>query len=233
MSPTAAMSPTAMRAGAMSPTGARMPGAMMPRPQKAANLDKSPANVAKLVLAAQKGEADQVQRLLSNGVDPDGMDPQGLTPLLAASGKGSVPVVQLLLDAGADPNLGNNGVTPMTVAFQKGNKKVLQTLFASAFQSLDDAVAPSHERATRAQRAASGGLGGEDDVPENALDELREVTTKLAELGKSQRGGFNTSGEWEDVLQLDSEKIREEAVKDAMLTIARAQQTGEHPREGA
>lgn len=191
------------------------------RPLKAANLDRSPAMATKLLQAALSGDAAGMKRLLDANADPDVTGVDGTSPLLAAAGNGSVGVVEALLAAGADPNLGKDGTTPMTVAFQRGNKEVLRALFSAAFQSLESAVGPGP--AASPGGAAPKAQGADDEVPETAIYELREVTAKLAELGKTQRGGGYAPADLDEVPQAgNSDKLREEAIKGAMMDIARA-----------
>merc|ERR1719458_1663336 len=112
-----------------------------PRPQKAANLDTSPVKVQSLVEASRRGRTKEVEKLLTECVDPDGKGADGTTPLMAAAQFGSVPSVEALLAAGGDPNIGKDGTNPMTVAFQQGHKEILNILFKSTFQNLDSMVA--------------------------------------------------------------------------------------------
>jgi len=161
---------------------------------------------------------------LDASVDPDVAGVDGTTPLMAAAGKGSVGAVEALLAAGADVNMGKDGNTPMTIAFQKGNKEVLQALFSAAFQSLESAVGPGVVASPVGRSLKVSGTG-DDEVPESAIYELREVTAKLAELGKTKPGTV-PGGEAEEAVippqTGENEKLREEAVRGAMLTIARA-----------
>jgi ankyrin repeat protein len=57
-----------------------------------------------LLLACRAGSGDAVKKLLSQGVPPDGIDPNW-TPLMMAASNGHEQIVSLLLHAGAEPNV--------------------------------------------------------------------------------------------------------------------------------
>ena len=67
------------------------------------------------LLACEKGDSAEVQRLLKLGASPDAPNNQGLTPLTMASAFGRVQVVKDLVAAGANVNLAerNNDATPL------------------------------------------------------------------------------------------------------------------------
>ena len=62
-----------------------------------------------LISFAAKGDADEVKRLLSDGIDPNSKDYDSRTPLHLACGEGHTETVKVLLAAGADKSLKNNG----------------------------------------------------------------------------------------------------------------------------
>jgi ankyrin repeat protein len=142
-------------------------------------LDKTPDKINKLIQAAQSGDLASVQQLLSSGVDPDGPAKDGRTPLMAATEKGSLPVVEALLAAFADPTLGKGAETPLTIAYQKGKQDILKALFAASFQTLGNTVQGTvNDPRYSLSRVAQVN----DEVPEDALEDLREVTTMLARV---------------------------------------------------
>src|SRR5208283_1893942 len=57
-----------------------------------------------LMQAAEKGQLEEVTRLLNEGADVNAKDQQGKTALILAASKGQLPVTKLLLDKGADVN---------------------------------------------------------------------------------------------------------------------------------
>ncbi|XP_053503598.1 caseinolytic peptidase B protein homolog [Ictalurus furcatus] len=59
-----------------------------------------------LLDAARSNNAEEVKRLLADGVDPNTRHRLGWTALMAASMNRQHNVVQVLLESGADPNLG-------------------------------------------------------------------------------------------------------------------------------
>lgn len=56
---------------------------------------------------ARDGRLDEVQKLLSGGVDPNSQDGRGWCPLMWATAEGHLYIVELLLEHGADPNIIN------------------------------------------------------------------------------------------------------------------------------
>jgi ankyrin repeat protein len=105
-----------------------------------------------LVMAAMKGDAAALSRLLATAADPNALvvaqnASSGLffqtTALRAAAALGRVEVARLLLDGGADPSrAGGNGVTPLMAAAGEGHLEVLRLLLARG--AAVDAVRPDN-----------------------------------------------------------------------------------------
>jgi len=194
-----------------------------PRRGKAEGLDKSPANIQKLISAAGNGDVTTVRQLLDSGVDPDGPAKDGKTPLMAAATNGSVQVVEALIQACADPTMGKGSETPLTIAFQKGKQDILKALFAASFTTLDNQIG-----AGIIQQSA-GMEGAAEDVPESAADDLREVTAQLARVSTTsptataggKYGNYSDRFNPGDMESQDSEFLREEAVRLAMRTLVK------------
>jgi len=77
--------------------------------------------------AIRAGDLPAAGELLRSGADPDHRDPEGLTPLMIAAGRGQSYMVSLLLAAGADvlaldPRM---GATALHKAAQSGNADVI------------------------------------------------------------------------------------------------------------
>lgn len=77
--------------------------------------------------AIRAGDLPTAGELLRSGADPDRRDPEGLTPLMIAAGRGQSYMVSLLLAAGADvlaldPRM---GATALHKAAQSGNADVI------------------------------------------------------------------------------------------------------------
>jgi len=68
-----------------------------------------------LHLAALRGDAEEAERLLSRGADPNARDVFGRTPLHYAAARNHKAVAELLLKHGADPNA-EDGETPLDLA---------------------------------------------------------------------------------------------------------------------
>ena len=106
--------------------------------------------------AAAGGDADRVALFLRAGLDRNGADARGRTPLMAAAEAGKVNVVKLLLDENANPNLADrDGATALTLAAAAGQADVVRRLVeANADVTLRDkknwtalmrAVFPGHK----------------------------------------------------------------------------------------
>ena len=80
---------------------------------------------ADLYLACAKGDDEKVQTLLRAGADPDSVDPDGTTALMAACLPGHEACAQVLLQAGADPNKARpDGNTALVAACTMGHEAV-------------------------------------------------------------------------------------------------------------
>mmetsp|Transcript_28231 Transcript_28231/g.59287 ORF Transcript_28231/g.59287 Transcript_28231/m.59287 type:complete len:166 (-) Transcript_28231:431-928(-) len=85
-----------------------------------------------LFLAAEKGNAEEVEKLLVNGAPRDWTGQRGRTALLAASYGGHELCVALLLANCADVNRANEaGVTPLLLAAAQGHLGCVHTLLAA------------------------------------------------------------------------------------------------------
>ncbi|CAI8036817.1 Ankyrin repeat domain-containing protein 29, partial [Geodia barretti] len=80
--------------------------------------------------AAERGDVDAVERLLSTSVNINSRtEDEGHTALLLASGKGHVEVVRLLLKAGAAVFIPDkDGASPLYVASHEGHTDVVDIL---------------------------------------------------------------------------------------------------------
>lgn len=89
-----------------------------------------------IIRAAEKGDVDEVRRLLDAGENVNAYDGLGLiTPLMAAAEKGHADVVRLLLDRKADVNArdGAEGLTALDYAEvgERPNPAVINMLSAA------------------------------------------------------------------------------------------------------
>ena len=141
---------------------------------------------AQLILAARRGEIDEVRRILSNKPRIDTPGPGGETALLAASEQGNAEVVAMLLAAGADVNVKTtSGRTPLTTAAERGNLDVLDTLLAAGARA--DLTGPD-DRTPLMIAAAHGHLEvvrhllDQKNNP-NEADRLRSTALMLAAEG--------------------------------------------------
>ncbi|NXU57037.1 CDN2B inhibitor, partial [Turnix velox] len=83
-----------------------------------------------LCSAAARGDREEVRRLLEAGVDPNGTNSFGRTPIQVVMMLGSPRVAELLLQHGADPNRPDprTGCLPVHDAARAGFLDTLQTL---------------------------------------------------------------------------------------------------------
>mmetsp|Transcript_103960 Transcript_103960/g.289678 ORF Transcript_103960/g.289678 Transcript_103960/m.289678 type:complete len:278 (-) Transcript_103960:495-1328(-) len=108
--------------------------------------------VPELVRFAQRGEAEEVQRLLAEGEDPNRLDDLGLTALHGAAKKGHGRIVSLLLEHRADVDacaFGWCGETPLHYACKYGHAAVARQLLERGA----DPLAASREGKTPLQHA--------------------------------------------------------------------------------
>ncbi len=81
--------------------------------------------------AAEKGNLDEIENLLNEGVDIEVKDKLLFTPLHRAAENGNYMAVRLLLDKGAQVNAKSKyGVSPLHAAAQKGHADVVKLLLS-------------------------------------------------------------------------------------------------------
>lgn len=97
----------------------------------AGNFIKNPAIslLDRLMVASEKGKAEEVIACLESGVDKDSQDALKMTPLMYACRSNRVKVVKVLLQRGADPNIRDNGgETALMFAALNGNCDIIRLL---------------------------------------------------------------------------------------------------------
>lgn len=107
---------------------------MAPPPQESASQPLMTCFVPTLIRCAERGELEEVQRLLRRGEDPNSTDDFGLTALHGASKKGHRKVVQLLLQSSANVNAAAarlRNETPLHYASKYGRCEVVQLLLTA------------------------------------------------------------------------------------------------------
>jgi ankyrin repeat protein len=93
------------------------------------NIKVTSSEYTPLYLAADRGNLELVEYLLTKHANVDVQNSVGITPLYIASSKGNVKVVNSLIARGADVNLAMiAGITPLGVAANKGYLAIVQAL---------------------------------------------------------------------------------------------------------
>jgi ankyrin repeat protein len=88
-------------------------------------------SIGDLLDHCNKGSLRDVESILERGVDVNGADKDGTTPLMVASREGQVELVKLLLERGADPDACDGmGMTALSKASARGHQKIVR-LFKS------------------------------------------------------------------------------------------------------
>jgi len=81
--------------------------------------------------AAAVGDIEAVKQHIAAGMDIDGKDENGMTPLFGAAFNGHKEVAELLIAAGADVNAKDEGgETPLLYAVTFGHKEIAELLIA-------------------------------------------------------------------------------------------------------
>ena len=98
------------------------------------------SGLPELLLAVHRGSEDEVRRLLAQGVNVNGADGDGITPLMASAMNGQTAIARLLLATGAARDLFNTwGMTARDIAAWHG--------YGALAALLDEAVArPARSR---------------------------------------------------------------------------------------
>jgi ankyrin repeat protein len=82
-----------------------------------------------LMIAASKGYASEVSRLISLGADITAATDQGVTALIFAVANNRTEVAKMLIEYGADPNkITLRGDTPLFLAVKNGNDEIAEAL---------------------------------------------------------------------------------------------------------
>lgn len=75
------------------------------------------ADLHNLMKAIKRGDVEALTAHIKSGVDINGYNDQGLTPLCVAAGKGNTQVLKVLIAAGADVNRASkSGFAPLSFA---------------------------------------------------------------------------------------------------------------------
>ena len=83
---------------------------------------------ADFLVACEKGNAQEVRKLLTSGVSPNSSRSSGASALTYAVAGKHTAVVKILLDAKADPNQTAFGLAPLFMAAESGDLETLRVL---------------------------------------------------------------------------------------------------------
>ncbi|HZP94651.1 MAG TPA: ankyrin repeat domain-containing protein [Burkholderiales bacterium] len=87
-------------------------------------VNAAPSDTEKLLKAAEAGDTARIEALLAAGVDVDGRDKRGFTPLMYAAANDRVPAIELLIRRDADVNAQSDiGETALICAVRYGRGK--------------------------------------------------------------------------------------------------------------
>lgn len=106
-----------------------------------------------LLFAVERDDLERVTELLASGVDPNGVNPQGRTPLMVAAFGTNAAMVHALARAGAEVNRqARNGSTALMKAALWGRLEIVQALLAlGADPTLHDTEGWTAERIAHAR----------------------------------------------------------------------------------
>lgn len=94
--------------------------------------DKVNNGIDSLMMAASRGDQDEVRRLITTPANLNAQDSFGNTALIYASIGGHAEIVELLLGKGADPAIKNSlGLDCLTAAAERGHQQVISILRAA------------------------------------------------------------------------------------------------------
>lgn len=112
--------------------------------------------VTQLMFAASYGYPQQVEQLITQGVDVNSQDKNGYTALLHAVLMRYPSIVNLLLSKGADPNIASdNGTTPLHAAALNSDSSMVNLLLSNGAQVRADVnnATPLHAAAQNGNTA--------------------------------------------------------------------------------
>lgn len=176
-----------------------------------------------LVAAAQRGDAEAVERLLDLGLSLNAVDAQGCTALLRACGGGHVALVRLLLSRGADPELpAYSGATCLSVALTARQIDVVWALAENGVtmdQRLPGGITPLMIAAALGQDQAIGALLAHGADPLAADGHAGTVLHALAQFGFGARASEAAVVAWNALLVAGADADAVNAVGETPLLL--------------
>ena len=153
-----------------------------------------PARMPRLLLAAANGDANEVERLLAAGADPNEAVPHLGTPLIHAAAAGHLRIVERLLAAGADAGLVEASSeryhdlprTALGAAARGGHQEVAERLVAAG-APVD--LAPPGDPTPLMYAAEGGHLGTLELLLANGADAGARIRGDGTPLIAAVRGG--------------------------------------------
>jgi ankyrin repeat protein len=142
---------------------------------------KNPAlqGAAALIAAAERNDAQTIDRLLGAGADPKAANEYGATALYAAAANPDPAIAVKLLAAGADPNAHLlSGETPLMEAARQGNLATVQALLAAGAD-------PKVQEANGGQNAVMWA------VSQHHADVVDELVKHGADVNAHSKTGFS------------------------------------------
>lgn len=178
---------------------------------------------ADLVAAAQRGDAEAVERLLDLGLALNATDAQGCTALLRACGGGHVELVRRLLARGADPEIpAHSGATCLSVALTARQIDVVWALAENGVamdQRLPGGITPLMIAAALGQDQAVGALLAHGADARATDGHGGSVLHALAQFGFGARESDEAVAAWDALLVAGADADAVNAVGETPLLL--------------